>query len=88
MLYGGSSGNVDEPEFFGLARSRDMIRWERHPGNPVFGAGIHGGPDGGNIWTPAVFENDTWIILLYEGSIGHHSWGMQSSICMAWVPKR
>jgi predicted GH43/DUF377 family glycosyl hydrolase len=88
MLYGGSSGAVDEPEFFGLARSKDMIHWERHPGNPVFGAGIHGGPDGGDIWTPAVFENDTWIILLYEGSIGHHSWEMQSSICMAWVPKR
>jgi len=88
MLYGGSSGDVNEPEFFGLARSKDLVRWERHPGNPVFGAGIHGGPDGGAIWTPTLFENDTWIVLLYEGSIGHRSWGLHSSICMAWVPKR
>jgi hypothetical protein len=88
MLYGGSSDDMDEPEFFGLARSRDLVRWERHPGNPIFGAGVHGGPDGGAIWSPAVFENDTWIVMLYEGSVGHHSWGLRSSICMAWVPKR
>lgn len=88
LLYGGSAGDVDEPEFFGLARSKDLTHWERHPGNPVFGAGIHGGPDGGAIWAPALFENDTWIVLLYEGSVGHHSWGGRSSICMAWVPKR
>lgn len=88
LLYGGSAGDVDEPEFFGLARSKDLTHWERHPGNPVFGAGIHGGPDGGAIWTPALFENDTWIVLLYEGSVGHHFWGGRSSICMAWVPKR
>jgi predicted GH43/DUF377 family glycosyl hydrolase len=88
VLYGGSAGDVDEPEFFGLARSKDLTHWERHPGNPIFGAGAHGGPDGGAIWTPAMFENDTWIILLYEGSIGHHFWRGESSICMAWVPKR
>ncbi len=88
MLYGGSAGDADEPEFFGLARSRDLVHWERHPGNPVFGAGIHGGPDGGAIRTPALFENDTWVIMIYEGSLGHHFWGLQPSICMAWVLKR
>jgi predicted GH43/DUF377 family glycosyl hydrolase len=88
LMYGGSAGDVDEPEFFGLARSKDLTHWERHPGNPVFGAGVHGGPDGGAIWTPAIFENDTWILLLYEGSVGHHFWGLRSSICMAWVSKR
>lgn len=88
LMYGGSAGATDEPEFFGLARSKDLTHWERHPGNPIFGAGIHGGPDGGAIWTPALFENDTWIVLLYEGSVGHHFWGGQSSVCMAWVPKR
>jgi predicted GH43/DUF377 family glycosyl hydrolase len=88
MLYGGSAGDVDEPEFFGLARSRDMVHWERHPGNPVFGAGIHGGPDGGTIRTPALFEIDTWFIMIYEGRLGHRFWADQSSICMAWVLKK
>jgi predicted GH43/DUF377 family glycosyl hydrolase len=88
MLYGGSADDVDEPEFFGLARSRDLVRWERHPGNPVFGAGIHGGPDGGTIRTPALFEIDTWFIMIYEGRLGHRFWGDQSSICMAWILKK
>jgi hypothetical protein len=49
---------------------------------------VHGGPDGGTIRTPALFEMDTWIIMIYEGNLGHHFWGDQSSICMAWVLKK
>lgn len=88
LLYGGSVDHDDEPEFFGLARSKDLLRWERHPGNPVFGAGIHGGPDGGAIWSPATFEVGTWVVLLYEGSRGHGRWSGASTISMAWIPKR
>ena len=88
MMYGGSAGDLDEPEFFGLARSKDLVHWERHPGNPVFGAGVHGGPDGGTIRSPALFENDTWVIMIYEGNVGHHFWAPQASLCMAWVLKR
>jgi predicted GH43/DUF377 family glycosyl hydrolase len=87
MLYGGSPDFADAPEFFGLARSNDLRQWETHPGNPIFGAGFHGTADGGAIWYPAVQESDNWIVMLYEGSSGRHSWG-PSSICMAWIAKR
>jgi predicted GH43/DUF377 family glycosyl hydrolase len=88
MLYGGSPDFVDAPEFFGLARSNDLRQWETHPGNPVFGAGIHGTADGGAIWYPAVQESGSWIVMLYEGSRGKRTWDPLSSICMAWIAKR
>ena len=88
LLYGGSADRDDEPEFFGLARSRDMLRWERHPGNPVFGAGLHATADGGAIWFPALYDAGSWFVLLYEGSRGKYAWDLSSGICMAWIPKR
>ncbi len=88
MLYGGSADRLDEPEYFGLARSRDLIRWERHPGNPIFAAGAHATADGGAIWYPAIAEAGSWIVMLYEGSPGRVAWDMNAGICMAWVPKR
>jgi predicted GH43/DUF377 family glycosyl hydrolase len=88
MVYGGSADFVDEPEFFGLARSRDLRNWERHPGNPVFGAGARATADGGAISFPAVIDVGNYVMMLYEGSRGRHSWDLQSSICMAWIAKR
>ncbi len=88
MLYGGSTDFFNEPEFFGLARSKNLRDWEAHPGNPVFGAGLHGTVDGGAIWSPAIYETGSWIVMLYEGSRGRYNWDLLSSICMAWIPKR
>jgi predicted GH43/DUF377 family glycosyl hydrolase len=88
MMYGGSADFVDEPEYFGLARSRDLRSWERHPGNPVFSAGAHATADGGAIWFPAVIDVGIYTVMLYEGSRGRYSWDIQSSICMAWIAKR
>lgn len=88
MMYGGSSYLADEPEFFGLARSKNLIDWERHPGNPIFGVAARGKPDGGAIWFPAVYEGEDHYIMIYEGSRGNYSWDLHSSICMAWIPKR
>ena len=87
MVYGGSAYLTDEPEYFGLARSKDLIEWERHPGNPIFGCGAKGEPDGGAIWFPAVIETQNAFIMLYEGSRGNYSWDLHSSICMAWIEK-
>ncbi|MCL5995161.1 MAG: hypothetical protein M1546_03795 [Chloroflexi bacterium] len=87
MLYGGSAYPADEPDYFGLARSRDLIHWERHPGNPVFGAGAKGSRDGGAIWFPALWETERAFVLLYEGSPGKYSWDLRSAICMAWMDK-
>jgi predicted GH43/DUF377 family glycosyl hydrolase len=88
MVYGGSADFVDEPEYFGLARSRDLRNWERHPGNPIFGAGARATADGGAIWFPAIIDVGSYAVMLYEGSRGRHGWDLQSSICMAWIAKR
>lgn len=88
MIYGGSSYLSDEPEYFGLARSKDMIEWETHPGNPIFGAGARGEPDGGAIWFPAILETESSYVMLYEGSRGKYSWDLHSQICMAWIDKK
>lgn len=85
MIYGGSADTVDEPAYFGLARSRDLVHWERHPGNPIFGAGARGTPDGGCIWFPALAETDQGFAMLYEGSRGTPRWDLDCSICLASV---
>ncbi len=85
MLYGGSSYLADEPDYFGLARSKNLINWEKHPGNPIFGCGAKGDADGGAIWYPALYEIDNRFILLYEGSRGKYSWDLSSAICMASI---
>jgi hypothetical protein len=86
-LYGGSSYLADEPDFFGLARTRDMIEWEFHPGNPIFGCGPKGAPDGGAIWFPALHETQGSFVMLYEGSRGKYAWDVSSAICLASIPK-
>lgn len=85
LMYGGSSYLADEPDYFGLARSRDMLEWEQHPGNPIFGCGPKGSPDGGAIWSPALYETPDGFALLYEGSPGKYGWDLDSQICMSWI---
>jgi predicted GH43/DUF377 family glycosyl hydrolase len=87
LLYGASSYLVDQPEYFGLARSTDLIHWARHPGNPIFGCGPKGAEDGGAIWFPALIETEARFVLLYEGSRGNYRGDLSSQICMASLPK-
>lgn len=86
-LYGGSSYLADEPDFFGLARTKDLETWEFHPGNPVFGCGAKGAPDGGAIWFPAIHRTEDAYVLIYEGSPGKYSWDLNSAICLASLPR-
>jgi predicted GH43/DUF377 family glycosyl hydrolase len=87
MIYGGSADTVDEPAYFGIARSKDLVHWERHPGNPIFGAGARGARDGGCIWFPTITETEDSFVMLYEGSRGTPRWDLDCSICMASVRK-
>ncbi len=87
MIYGGSAYLADEPDYFGLARSRNLIDWERHPGNPVFGCGAKGTPDGGALWFPALVQTEDSFVMLYEGSRGKYSWDLSSAICLADIPR-
>ncbi|MFC5652628.1 hypothetical protein ACFPYJ_26610 [Paenibacillus solisilvae] len=88
MMYGGSSYLADEPDYFGLAKSSDLLNWEPHPGNPIFGCGAMGQEDGGAIWFPALIETEDSYVILYEGSRGKYSWDISSQICMSSIPKQ
>lgn len=88
LLYGGSPDLNDQPDYFGLARSKDMITWEKHPGNPIFGLGAKGEEDGGAIWFPALIDIKTHYVMLYEGSRGRYSWDLSSQICMSAIAKK
>lgn len=87
MMYGGNTTLVDQPDYFGLARSLDLIHWDRHPGNPIFGCGPKGSEDGGAMWFPALIEKDDYYHILYEGSRGTYGWQLSSQICMASIKK-
>jgi predicted GH43/DUF377 family glycosyl hydrolase len=58
---------IDLPEAFGLARSSDLISWEKYPNNPVFRLGKSGNWDDGAIWFGSVFPLDDYLYLMYEG---------------------
>jgi predicted GH43/DUF377 family glycosyl hydrolase len=69
MLYAGESDRLrkDKPRAFGLARSFDLMTWERYPGNPVFRVGDPSAWDDGAIWFGTVLAWQGNLYLLYEG---------------------
>ncbi len=73
MMYAGGSSQdrKDQPAAFGLARSADLINWERYPFNPVFKVGEAGQWDDGAIWFGTVFEWDHQLYLFYEAGRLH-----------------
>ena len=84
MICAGSANVCDVPDHFGLARSTDLVNWEQHPGNPIFGIGDKDQPDGGAIWFPALLEEDDFFAMLYEGA---RSGAVTSQICQASIDK-
>jgi hypothetical protein len=69
LLYAASQhpDRYDMPDGFGLARSEDLIRWEKYPHNPVFRLGEPGQWDDGAIWFGTVFPYRDELYLIYEG---------------------
>lgn len=69
MLFAGVSqkSNQDIPCGFGLARSSDLIHWQKYPHNPVFELGTPGSWDDGAVWFGTVFEWQENLYLVYEG---------------------
>lgn len=68
------SGNADESRpmqaAIGYFWSKDGIRWEGHPNNPVLPTGRPGGWDYPNVSEPFVYIEGDTIYLFYEGFSG------------------
>ena len=67
MIYGGSDVFDDYPSAFGLAKSNDLITWERYSGNPVFNRGEAGSWDEGGVWFGTVYKHGDTRYMWYEG---------------------
>jgi len=68
LFYGGCPRYFDYPGAIGLARSRNLLEWERYPGNPVLERGLPGTWDEGAIWFATVHRIGRKYYLWYEGA--------------------
>jgi len=69
MIYAGlkKHDEKDVPKAFGLARSKDLINWEKYPNNPVFQIAKQSSWDDGAIWFGSPFCVEDNLYLIYEG---------------------
>jgi predicted GH43/DUF377 family glycosyl hydrolase len=68
MTYGMGDRFDDYPPAFGLAKSKDLINWERYPDNPIFERGETGSWDEGAIWFGTVYKHNDIYYMWYEGT--------------------
>jgi predicted GH43/DUF377 family glycosyl hydrolase len=68
MTYAAATRYLDYPESIGLARSRDLVHWERYPGNPIFERGSAGTWDEAALWYPTVRRLGGRYLMWYEGA--------------------
>ena len=68
MTYAACRRYLDYPESIGLARSRDLVTWERYPGNPIFERGAPGTWDEGALWFAEVQKVGGRYLMWYEGT--------------------
>jgi len=86
MLYAGDSERIDDPTGIGVAVSHDLVRWSKHPGNPVFTTGAAGQFDSVSVASAVpVAAPDGWMIF-YGGSDRSVEEGLHSQIGRAWLP--
>jgi len=68
MTYAACTRYVDYPESIGLARSTNLLDWERYQGNPIFTRGKEGTWDEGALWFPTVRKIEGKYLMYYEGA--------------------
>lgn len=68
MSYAACQKFLDYPESFGLARSLDLLSWERIPSESIFKRGEPGSWDEGAIWYPTIHKINHKFYLWYEGT--------------------
>jgi predicted GH43/DUF377 family glycosyl hydrolase len=67
MVYGGCDKYFDYPLAFGLARSCNLIEWERYSHNPIMERGLPGEWDEGALWFGTMHKVKSDFYLWYEG---------------------
>ena len=68
MAYGACQKHLDYPENFGIARSQDLINWEKSASGPVFSRGNSGEWDEAAIWYPTIHKISDTYFMWYEGA--------------------
>jgi len=68
LTYAACEQFLDYPESIGLARSDDLVNWERYPKNPIFERGEAGTWDEGALWFASVRKIDDRFMMWYEGT--------------------
>jgi len=85
MLYAGDSKRIDDPTGIGVAVSRDLVEWSKHPGNPVFTTGAAGQFDSVSVASAVpIIAPGGWQIL-YGGSDRSVEDGLHSQVGRAWL---
>jgi predicted GH43/DUF377 family glycosyl hydrolase len=68
MAYGACQKYLDYPENFAMARSQDLINWERSSSGPFFSRGNGGEWDEAAIWYPTIHKISHKYFMWYEGA--------------------
>lgn len=74
LIYGGSPVYDDYPEGLGLARSTDLVTWERYSQNPILLRGPAGTWDEGALWSGTPLVVNGVLYMWYEG-VGSNAGG-------------
>jgi predicted GH43/DUF377 family glycosyl hydrolase len=83
MLYAGDNRSLDDPTGIGIAVSDDLVRWRKHPGNPILRPGARGEFDSLSVGSAVPFQADGRWHILYAGTSRPLSEGLQSQIGVA-----
>src|SRR3546814_5235744 len=60
------SSDVCSSDLIGVATSRDLKTWRRHPGNPILKVGAPGSNDARFVANPCVMRhNGLWVMYYY-----------------------
>jgi predicted GH43/DUF377 family glycosyl hydrolase len=74
---------LDDPRGIGVAVSDDLVRWEKHPGNPIFVPGPAGSFDAVSVACPILRCRGGIYHLLYAGSDRAVTDGLHSQVGLA-----
>jgi predicted GH43/DUF377 family glycosyl hydrolase len=85
MLYAGDRRRIDDPTGIGVAVSEDLVRWRKHPGNPVLSTGDPGQFDSVSVANAVPLRCAGGWQILYAGSDRSVADGLHSQIGRAWL---